>query len=318
MGTKVKTYINLQDLFDDGIFTPTELIIFWGKRGSGKSSLMGKFMSEFMKPAIAEERRALSQIKCDKLRQADIMVSPPDDHIVFCDTFFEDNGFQGNQRRPYEISGLNCGLPNEIHKEIIPPIPYASIFLDEIQDLYDSHSGSLSTFVSKYFELSRQAGLFIGLACQRPIRVVKDIRDLATFVEVVNMEHMYIRGQITRTIWTVNIIYYNADLERYIDTRDKSLIARTIKIVFIGNIFTCYDTDFFLPMFYKGFENQVFIPFKVQRTEFSKEGFERYNANRIVDIPDTFRGKKPKDTKSKGEKEDGRKGTSRTGKAQDE
>ena len=302
---KVKTYNNISEIFEDKTISPTEMIIFWGKRGKGKSSLMGKFMSDFMKPSLAKDRIEISKYKCEKLKQADVFIEPPEDHIVFCDTFFEDNGFQGKGRRPYEISALDLCLPNDIHPISQPVVPCASIFLDEIQDLYDSHQGSLSNFVSKEFELSRQVGIFVGMACQRPIRVAKDLRDLSIFFEVADMEHMYIRGNIISTIWTVNIIYENAVLEKYLDTRDKTLIDRTIKIVFKGNIFTCYDTDFFMPMFYRGFENQHFIFNKVERTEFSKEGFERYNKRRIIDIPDTFRGKRPtgKQPKKKDEKE---------------
>lgn len=290
----------MQDLFDDGIFTPYDILIFWGKRGKGKSSLMGKFMSEFMRPENAQKRIEASLYKCrTKLQPADILIEPPEDHIVFCDTFFEDNGFKGKGRRPYSMSALNFGLPNEIHKDITPLPPYASLFLDEVQDLYDSHLGALPTFVTKGFELSRQPGYFVAVTCQRPIRISKDIRDIATFVEVVEMENMYIRGQVILTIWTVNIIYYNGDLERYIDSRDKTLINKSIKIMFRGNIFNCYDTDFFLPMFYKSFENQKIIYNKVERIEFSPEGFKKFNAARLIDIPDTFRGKKPQEKQKK-------------------
>lgn len=296
-GEHINQYNDVQDLIDEGIISPTETIIFWGKRGKGKSSLMGKFMSDFMKPKNAQRRIEASRVKCEKLRSADILIEPQDDHIVFCDTFFEDNGFRGEGRRPYEISGLNLGLPNDKYKNIVPPIPYSCIFLDEVQDLYDSHQGSLATFVSKWYELLRQAGVFLGMACQRPIRVAKDIRDLAVFFEVAGMEHTYIRDKLVSTVWTVNIIYENANLERYIDSRDEVYIDRKIKLMFKGDIFECYDPDFFLPMFYKGFENQRFVYTKVERTEFTREGFERYNSKRIIDIPEAFRGKKEKELK---------------------
>lgn len=296
-GEHIAVYTNVQDMIDDGIISPTEIVIFWGKRGKGKSSLMGKFMSDFMKPKNAERRIEMSWVKCEKLHQADILIEPPDDHIVFCDTFFEDNGFQGDGRRPYEISALNLGMPTDKYSNIIPPVPFASIFLDEVSDLYDSHNGNISTFLSKWFELLRQVGVFLGMACQRPIRVSKDIRDLAVFFELIDMEHMYIRGNIISTTWTVNIIYDNANLEKYLETRDKELVDRTVKIMFKGNIFECYDPDFYMPMFYRGFENQRIIFNKVERTEFTHEGFQKFHNKRIVDIPDAFRGKSKQSSK---------------------
>lgn len=297
-GKHVKLYYDIQEMIDDGVITPYEIVIIWAKRGKGKSSLMGKFMSDFMKPGNAAKRLAGSNRVCELLNEADIYITPPDDHTVFCDTFFEDNGFQGNKHRPYEISGLDIGLPNKKHK-VLPVLPYACVFLDEIQDLYDSHIGSLPSFLSKWFELSRQIGVFMCMACQRPIRVVKDIRDIATFFEVVGMENMYIRNKLVSTVWTINIIYDNAKLEQYLESKDESLIDKTIQVMFRGDIFSCYDPNYFMPMFYRGFEGMSFQWQKVERTEFTREGFERYNSKRIIDIPETFRGKTPKTPQTK-------------------
>ena len=299
---KVVLYRDLKSLFEDKVISPTEIIVFFGKRGRGKSSVMGWFESQFMKPEIAKERIELSKMKCEKLRQADIYITPPEDHLVFIDTYFEDNGFRGEKRRPYNFKGTDFVLPNETHKASMPVVPFASIFLDEVQDLYDSHIGAVQPFVSKAFELSRQAGLFIGMACQRPIRIVKDIRELAIFAEVVGHEEMYIRGEVIATIWTLNLIYENSDLERYLDTRDKQYIDRTIQIMFKGNIYSCYDPDYFFPMFYRGFENQMFVFEKVEKTDFSVSGMKKYNENRLIDIPETFRGKKEKKKKETVEK----------------
>ena len=75
-GEHIIQYNDVQDLIDEGIISPTETIIFWGKRGKGKSSLMGKFMSDFMKPKNAQIRIDMSKPKCEKLRRADIFVEP--------------------------------------------------------------------------------------------------------------------------------------------------------------------------------------------------------------------------------------------------
>ena len=52
----MKVYDKLQDLFDDDIFTPYDILIIWGGRGTGKSSLMGKLESEFMRPENAKKK----------------------------------------------------------------------------------------------------------------------------------------------------------------------------------------------------------------------------------------------------------------------
>lgn len=294
----IKTYTDISQLFDEGIISPTDILIVWGKRGKGKSSFMGKLQSDLMKPKNAKPRIELAKYKCARLRQAGINIEPPEDHLVFSDTFFEDNSLLGKQRRPYDTSALDFVIPNKIHTGGIV-CPCSCLFWDEIQDLYDSHNGSVPSFVSKAFELARQIGVFICMACQRPMRIVKDIRDLATFVEIVNVEYKYFRGLISETIWTLNIIYDNSQFEAYdSDKKNKEYIDRTIKLSFAGNIYKCYDPDYFMPMFYRGLEEITPVYSKVEKTEFSPDGFERYASHRVIDIPETFRGKKPKEQKS--------------------
>ncbi len=293
----IKTYTDISQLFDEGIISPTDILIVWGKRGKGKSSFMGKLQSDLMKHKNAEPRIEFSKYKCERLRQAGITIEPPEDHLVFSDTFFEDNSLYGEQRRPYETSALDFVIPNKIHTGGIV-CPCSCLFWDEIQDLYDSHNGAVPSFVSKAFELSRQIGVFICMACQRPMRIVKDIRDLATFVEVVKVECRYFRGLISETIWTLNIIYDNSQFEAYdSDKKNEEYIDRTIKMSFAGDIYECYDPDYFMPMFYQGLEEITPVYKKVQRTEFTPDGFERFASRRVIDIPETFRGKKPREQK---------------------
>lgn len=287
-------YNDISQLFDEGIFSPTDILIVWGKRGKGKSTFMGKLQSDLMKPKNAKTRIEMAKYKCAKLRQADIIIDPPEDHLVFSDTFFEDNGFGGRGRRPYDMKATDFVIPNATHRGGLI-CPCSCLFWDEVQDLYDSHKGALPTFVTKAFELSRHIGVFICMACQRPMRIVKDIRDLATFVEVVSVKHEYFRGCITRSVFTLNIIYDNSRFEAYDASADESkneYIDKTIRVAFEGNIYNCLDTDYFMPVFYKGCENMTPVYNKVERIEFSPEGFERYASKRTIDIPETFRGKK--------------------------
>lgn len=292
----MKNYEKIEDMFADGLFQPSDIIILWGKRGKGKSSLAGKFMSEFMRPKIARKEVQKSMAVCDKLKSAGYVFEPPEDHTVFCDTYFERKTFR-RQQSAYHFSALDFGLPNQIHKTGLL-LPYGKYFFDEIQDLFDSHGAALATFISKSFELSRQVGLFICLCLQRPMRLAKDIRELATFVEVVDMKNAYNKyGRLIATTWTCYIIYDNARLEQYLTSKDESLVDKKVKITYIGNIFSCYDTNYFLPMYYRGFENTQVVYEKTKRVYFTEEDFKEYFKQRVIDIPDTYRGKKKDDRK---------------------
>ena len=223
-GQKLLVYDDILDMFADGLFSPTESIIIWGKRRKGKSSLAGKLMSEFMRPNIAKERLQTSNYICSKLNEAGYNIRPPSDHTVFCDTYFENKGFGRTNTSAYKFNSLGFGLPNDIHSTSLL-CPAGCYFMDEIQDLFDSHLGALPTFITKAIELSGQYKLFLCFIAQRPKRIHIDIRDLSIFIEVVDLINEYSNfGFLQATYWVCNIIYDNANLETYLTNRDENLI----------------------------------------------------------------------------------------------
>ena len=303
-GRRLPVYDKIEDMFEDGIFSPTEVIVIWGKRRTGKSSLAGKFMSEFMRPDIARRDVDTSRSICDKLNEAGYVIRPPNDHTVFCDTYFETKGFMRKNNSAYKFNGVGFGLPNEIHTTSLL-CPCGRYFLDETQDLFDSHLGALPTFITKAIELSGQYKLFLCFIAQRPKRLHIDIRDLAIFIEVVELRNVYNKYNILlATYWVCNIIYDNAVLETYLSNKDPKLIDKTVVFKYKGNIFNCYDSNYFIPMFVRGKENEGLTLEKTTRTQFSVEYFKEYFKNRVIDIPETFRGKKPKEKPKKEEKQE--------------
>lgn len=290
----MKTYETLQDIIGK-LFEPYEIVVFWGKRGNGKSSLQGHFMSEFMKPRNAKPYVKKCKALCDLLNEfAGFNFHPPKDHLVFCDTSFKSKGCLSGNKAAYVFDPLSFGLPNDIHPTL-PTVPFGQYNFDEASDLFDSHMGALATFVTKQFELSRQLELFITIALQRPMRLHKDLRALAVFVECVKKENIYNKyGRLVKTIWFCNIIRDNAMLEKYLDSKDEKYIDEKVQFVHSGNIYDCYDDKYFLPMFYKGFENTDFVLVKSTYTELTAQGFEEFSRRRTVEIPETYRGKKPK------------------------
>lgn len=296
---KIKTYENIQALFDDGIFTETDIVIGWGKRGRGKSSGMGWFMSEFMKPKIARRSVRESREIAEQLRPAGYCFQTPDDHTVFCDTYFEQKGFLRKSTSAYRFNPIRWGLPNEVHETDLI-CPCGKYFFDEAQSAFDSHVSALASFVTQGMEFSRQWRLFLGIIAQRPMRIHKDIRELATFVEFTGVNKAYNKyGRIIAVEWEVNIIYENGVLEQYLNSRDPKLIDKKIRLRYKGNIFKCYDTNYFAPMFVRGFEGKDFVFEKSRRTEFDEESFKEFFSHRVIDIPDTYRGKKAKESISK-------------------
>ncbi len=275
---EIPIYTDIHEAIEQGIFEKSSILVLWGKRGHGKSSLMAKFCVDFMQPDYAEEDVEDSKAICELLNEAGIsLIRPPEDHLVFVDTFVESKGAGLVNTKAYQFDLNTLGLPTEDNKPM-PVIPCSKIALDEIQDVLDSHEGALPTNISKWFELSRHVELFIILVLQRPMRLPKDIRDLATFVECVDVHDVRNEyGLFLGTVWDCNIIYDNANLELYLKLRDKSNIDKKVNFSEDrGNIFDCYDHHYFLPAFYQDMENQMPVLDRCERVEFTQDSFKRY------------------------------------------
>lgn len=294
----MKTYESIEELFADEIISPTEIIIFCGKRGKGKTSLGGWFMGEFMKPRQARPRVRKANIVCDKLCSAGFNFHPPQDHTVFCNTSFVKSTRNGGAA--YIFDPLDFCLPNDIHKNTMVICPYGCYFIDEAQDIYDSNLAAPQTFVTKNYELSRQDNLFIALFSQRGMRVNKSIREISIFIICEGIEVEYNKyGRIAAVKWHCKLIYDNADYEAYTNnTKDEKKVDKEFYIKANFNIFNCYDTNYFLPMFYRNMQNRDIELVKSKPLEFDPYSFDEFYKTHTIDIPDTFRGKKAKEKKT--------------------
>lgn len=288
--SKINTYTSLRDLFNDKIIAPTEILVIWAKRGRGKSSLAGWFESEFMKQTFARRDVARAKEICEKLTPLGYNLRPPEDHCVFVDTSFEEKGWL-SKKSAYLFDPFRWGLPNDIH-ETDPTVPCGKYFFDEGQGVFDSHATAPATFVSGAMEFSRQLELFIAIMTQRPKRIHKDVRELSTFFEVVGSYPEFNKfGRIVSVTWEINIIYDEGKLCKYVEDRDASLIDKTIKIKYKGNIYQCYDHQRFLWEFFKFSPEKQFVlekSRKIEDEETLRESFKR----RVIDVPDTYRGAK--------------------------
>ncbi len=287
----MKTYESIEELFKDEIITPTEIIIFCGKRGKGKTSLGGWFMSEFMKPRQARPLVRQANIICDKLYDAGFNLHPPQDHTVFCNTSFIKNTRNGGAA--YIFDPLEFCLPNDVHTKTLVFCPCGHYFIDEAQDIYDSNLAAPPTFVTKNYELSRQLKLFIALFSQRGMRINKSIREISIFIicKDIEVEHNKY-GRISSVKWECALIYENSDFECYMQSKKKERVADLefyIKANF--NIFNCYDTNYFMPLFFRGMQNRDIELVKSKPLSFDPWSFDEFYNNHTIDIPDSFRGK---------------------------
>lgn len=297
----MREYSQIEELFMADILPRFGTIVVFGGLGTGKSSLEAKFAVDFMQPRYAKKDLEYSNALCEQLRAAGLTgLHPPEDHLVFCDTFFQSKMTNGKVIKAYETKLIDFGLPSKEHSPC-PVCPYGKYFFDEVQDVLDSHKGDLPTYISKAFELARHPHLFIMLAMQRPMRLPKDIREISTFVECCGKENVYNEYDLLlKTVWKLKIIRTNANLERYLDTRDDEYVDEIIKVSHTGNIYECYDPNYFLPIFYAGLENVNIVYANTEQVYFTEDSFKHYHENHSIDKSDAWRKKKeePKEEKN--------------------
>ena len=308
---KVKTYDSFQKIFEDKLLKRSDIVVFWGKPGTGKSFLEAYFAVQFMQPRNARADLKLSRAICDRINQAGYNLIPPDDHLVFCDTWIHSTGRRLKDTWAYEFDSKDFRLMDGdgVGALICPCGKYA---FDEQQESFDSHMGTLKTAVSRPYELSRHMKLFIMIAMQRPIRLAKDIRDLATFVEangVVPIFNKY--GRQTGVEVSANIIYKNSNLEAYVGSEDEKYIDKKVKFVIKGRADGWYDSEYFLPEFFMGHKGENFVLKKTHATEFTEESFDEFLSKRksgLDKLSDRF-NKSTTKKKKKGEGDDRETGT---------
>lgn len=218
------------------------ITVICGLPGSGKSSLMAKFIKDI----YFNEGKSLLDVCCRSIESYNIKrlnkLSMPEKPPIFSD--FEVNFLVGYKKyySTYFLNGFYFGLENNDVPVMHVP-PYSKIFLSEVQRYYDSRkSKSLPDFVSRLFEMHRHNFFDIYLDLQRIGLLDLNIRDLAAkIIEVCGMEHETDSlGSIISTTWTCHEFSNWEEFDKYLNGNVKKV--KTIKYSNFGNIFNCYDS----------------------------------------------------------------------------
>lgn len=192
------------------------------------------------------------------------------------------NGFESIQTLPihcvsanYDMKLREFGYSPRVNRAINPyrlgfkndnvethyNFPYECIFITEAQKYLNSRmSMYFPDWQSRWYEQHGHNNLDIYLDTQRPNLIDVNIRELARFIEIVDLT---IKNDIfnkpCRLTWTIRVIDNNWAYERYIASgkMDKS-IYRQERIVADYNVFDCYNSQSCKPKFYDGhFENDI-------------------------------------------------------------
>lgn len=217
-------------------------VIFANGTGVGKSA----YLNAVMKLVIRTEGRARlwkCQAKIEELnKKRKKPLTIPKKYPIYanCESEFI-TGYE-ETFSPYLIHPCYFGLPNK-KKKIMPVVPHAALFFDEMDDEYDSGNRKpLAAEVKGMYNKRRHWDLDIWIVVHRTMAVNVAIRDVADkFIEIQSMEsEKDFAGRTIRTKWKLREFDRWRDVERYLQTGDKLFKQTTFENV--GDIFKCYDS----------------------------------------------------------------------------
>lgn len=180
-------------------------------------------------------------------------VKLPSEHLVYSDIYI--NGTEADilSHTPHFTTGYRFGLPNEDFETDY--YPYGStIIFDEARKYWSARKSMLSydkggthdkTFEA--FELSRQNGLNIIMVTQLINHIDLNIRSLChKVIEPYEIEQRQVGKKLvyTQTIWKCRV-YEGVNEYELAKNGNKNVVVENIEYIYNGDIFECYDTEFF-------------------------------------------------------------------------
>ena len=211
----------------DFILNPeSEIVIFFGPRGRGKSTLMGHFLDEYLK-TLATKRWELSEQlireqNAKRIKPLSFPYKPP----VYTNVKYKNLKLRsGEDFEPFPIKGKEIGAnvegdPNK-YKYLFPaPL----IVLDEAHSEFCPKGGNLPEGQLQFFMECRHNRVIMLLGTPRAVLINKNIRVTGSrFIEprkVINEFDAF--NRLCKTTWHCREFLDSSDIEEYIKTDGKS------------------------------------------------------------------------------------------------
>lgn len=229
----------------------SEVVIFFGPRGKGKSSLMVHFVDEYLKTQGAKRWELSEQLIREENAERKSPLSYPTAPPIYSNTKYKLKTRAGKGFEPIPIKGKEIGVSNnkETYKTLFPA---SLIALDEAHREFCSKGENLADGQLEFFMECRHHRIIMLLAAPRAVLVNKDIRASGSrFIEpreVINQFDEFKR--LYKTTWYCREFSETSAIEEYIATNGKS--DGYVEKVYIhnGNIRELYDGYAFRKNFY--------------------------------------------------------------------
>lgn len=174
------------------------------------------------------------------------------------DCCFKKFGYSPRYSR--RINPYRLGFDNSFVKTHFN-LPFECIGITEAQKYLNSRlSVYFPDWQSRWYEMHRHDDLDIWLDTQRPMLIDVNVRELARFIEIVNLKVKTDKaGKVISLTWKIRVIENSSLFEKYMSSgkKDKSCYVEE-KVVADCNVFSFYDSQSAKPKFYAGHFDEDF------------------------------------------------------------
>jgi len=197
----------------------------------------------------------------------------------------------GYRLRPSRvINPFRLGFENPFVKTHFN-LPYEVIGITEAQKYLNSRmSMYFPEWQSRWYEQHGHNNLDIYLDTQRPMLIDVNIRELAQFIEIVNLRLSYDDyGRVNALKWKIRKIENSQLFDKYMASGKKDKTCYTEEFVVADyNVFSLYDSQSCKPKFYAGHFEEDFDYNPSKPTEESLEGYIRFLEEVDDELPNNF------------------------------
>lgn len=259
-------------------------IIFAPPR-TGKTCLMTHLLNQTM---YDRQRNKLMQMELsNKINNGFTNIKIIPQHCVSANYTITGKKFRYSARISRFINPYKLGFDNDFVDTHFN-LPYECIGITEAQKYLNSRmSMYFPEWQSRWYEQHGHNNLDIYLDTQRPMLIDINIRELAHFIEVVDLSiKKDKRGNVVGLKWRVRHIDNSSLFDKYMNSgkKDSSCYVEQT-IVADYNVFDCYDSQSCKPKFYAGhFYNDIDY-IKAQVPNNTREGYINYLKENNEELP---------------------------------
>lgn len=260
-------------------------IIFAPPR-TGKTVLLTHIGNTY---AFDRERNRLMQQEILQKNASGFSLSIPK-HCVSSNYDITFKKFGYSQRFSRRINPFRLGFKNKFVKTHFN-LPHEVILIQEAQKYLNSRmSMYFPEWQSRWYEQHGHNDIDIFMDTQRPMLIDVNIRELASFIEVVSLKKIKDEnGKICKLVWKVRKIENSGLFDKYMASGKKDSSCYTEETITANyNVFALYDSQNCKPKFYDGHFEEDFDLEYSQPTEQTIEGYIKFLEEFDDEMPDGF------------------------------